>query len=389
MKLTPITPDNRIEALDITRGFALLGIFIANMLLFHTPYFYLDPYTYFTAGSDAATFRWIDIFVQGSFYPIFAFLFGYGINMQYEKAVARNKSFARMMSKRLAILLAFGLIHALFIWSGDVLFSYATMGFLLIIFVRIPAKWLTPFAIVLYTIPAGVLYLITKFIVKTNPNTFVEGFADTEKIERSIEVFANGSFGEIFSFRAIEWLFYGLGSTLLGFFIVLPIIMLGAAMSKWKIIERANEIKGRLVIVAVLATAIGVWIKALPHIGQPTYDLVQLQDTFGGVILAAGYMAILLLLCNSSRFRTISRPVGKAGRMSLTTYLSQSVIATVIFYSYGLGLYGKVDVLTGTFIAIGVFVIQLIFAQLWLSKFRMGPIEALWRFGTYGKNLSK
>lgn len=165
--------------------------------------------------------------------------------------------------------------------------------------------------------------------------------------------------------------------------------MFGAAMSKWKIIERAHEIKGRLIIVAILATVIGVWIKALPHTGQPTYDLVQLQDTFGGVLLAAGYLAILLLLCNVPGFRKISRPVGIAGRMSLTTYLSQSVIATFIFYSYGLGLYGKISVLTGTFIAIGVFVIQLIFAKLWLSKFRMGPVEALWRFGTYGKNSSK
>lgn len=210
MNLKPTTPDNRIEAIDITRGFALLGIFIANMLMFHTPYLYLDPYTYFNAGNDAVAFRWVDILVQGSFYPIFAFLFGYGLNMQYEKAIARNQPFTRMMSKRLGLLLVFGLVHALVIWSGDVLFSYATMGFLLIIFVRIPAKWLTPFAIVLYTIPAGILYLITKFIVKTNPDTFVEGFADTEKIERSIEVFANGSLGKSFHFVRLNGFFMDL-----------------------------------------------------------------------------------------------------------------------------------------------------------------------------------
>ena len=89
MKLSPTTVENRIEALDITRGFALLGIFIANMLFFHTPYLHVDPYSWFING-DAATFKWIDIFVQGSFYPIFALLFGYGINMQYEKSIQRN-----------------------------------------------------------------------------------------------------------------------------------------------------------------------------------------------------------------------------------------------------------------------------------------------------------
>ena len=74
---------------------------------------YLDPYTFFTTPSDEATFRWIDIFVQGSFYPIFAFLFGYGINMQYEKAIERNRPFAKIMAKRLTILLGFRSIACL------------------------------------------------------------------------------------------------------------------------------------------------------------------------------------------------------------------------------------------------------------------------------------
>ena len=389
MKLTSTSLDNRIEALDLMRGFALLGIFIANMLMFHSPYMYLDPYSFFTVGSDENTFRWIDIFVQGSFYPIFAFLFGYGINMQYEKALEKNRPFAKIMAKRLTILLVFGLLHALFIWSGDVLFTYAALGYLLILFVRIPAKWLTSFALVLYVIPAGLLYFITRLIVKTSPGTFMEEFSDTHQIERAISVFANGSFGEIFSFRLVEWLTFGLGSTLLGIFIVLPLIMLGAAMSKWKIIERAAEIKGKLVIVTVIGLAVGVWMKMLPHLGDSTYDLVQLQDTFGGVTLAAGYIGLLLLLSISPLFRTVFRPIGKAGRMSLTTYITQSIVATLIFYSYGLGLYGQVDLMTGTLIAVGVFVIQVILAELWLSKYRMGPLEALWRIGTYGRNSLK
>lgn len=389
MKLTSTSLDNRIEALDIMRGFALLGIFIANMLMFHSPIMYIDPYTFFTTGSDEGTFRWIDIFVQGSFYPIFAFLFGYGINMQYEKALERNRPFAPIMARRLAILLCFGLLHALLIWSGDVLFTYAALGFLLIFFVRIPAKWLVPFAVVLYAIPAGFLYLITRFVVATNPNALAAEYADINKIELAISAFAHGSFGEIFSFRLVEWLTFGLGSTFLGIFIVLPLIMLGAAMSKWKVIERAADIKGRLVIVTVTMLAAGLWIKIQPHLGEPTYDLVQLQDTFGGVILAAGYIGLLLLLCTSSLFRKVFGPVGKAGRMSLTTYITQSIVATSIFYSYGFGLYGKVDLMTGTWIAIGVFVIQVMIAELWLSKFRMGPLEYVWRLGTYGRNSSK
>ena len=389
MKLTSTTLENRIESLDIMRGFALLGIFIANMLMFHTPYLYLDPYTWFSSYSDEITFRWIDIFVQGSFYPIFAFLFGYGINMQYEKSLERKKPFAPMMVKRLSILLVIGLLHALFVWSGDVLFTYAIMGFLLILFVRIPAKWLIPFAAVLYIIPSGLIYLTARLIAKTNPNSLLADYADINKIESSIQAFAHGTFGEIFTFRFFEWLVVGLGGTFMGFFIVLPLIMLGAALSKWKVIERAAELKGKIVIVTVVALALGIWLKVLPHLGEPTYDLILLQDTFGGVILAAGYIGLLLLLCTFPLLRRVFRPVGKAGRMSLTTYITQSIVATMIFYSYGLGLYGKVDLITGTWIAIGVFVIQVIIAELWFTKFRMGPLEWLWRKGTYGGNSSK
>lgn len=389
MKLTPTSLNHRIEALDLLRGFSLLGIFIANMLLFHTPYFHIEPYSYFTTRGDQTTFQWIVILVQGSFYPIFAFLFGYGINMQYEKALERKQSFPKMMAKRLAVLMLFGLIHALFIWSGDVLFTYATLGFLLILLVRIPAKWLALFAVVLYAIPSGFLYLITKLIVMMDPKTFENELSDPEQVAEAIRVFSNGTIGEIFSFRIMEWLVYGLTSTFLGIFIVLPIIMFGAAISKWKVIERAHELKRKLLVSGILIAPIGIWIKALPFIKEPSYDLIQLQQTFGGVLLAAAYVALFLVLTTSSKFRSFFSPLGKAGRMSLTTYLAQSVIATIIFYAYGFGLYGGISLWTGTVMALGIFVLQVIFAEVWLAKYKMGPIEKVWRIGTYGKKSTK
>ncbi|MHA6258434.1 DUF418 domain-containing protein [Sporosarcina sp. CAU 1771] len=377
MKLTPVGIGNRVEALDIMRGFALLGIFIANMIHFHSPYLYFDPFTWFTM-EDIDTFKWIDILVEGSFYPIFAMLFGYGLNMQYEKAKLNGLLFAPIAARRLGLLALFGLLHALFIWYGDVLFTYAMMGFFIIALVRIPAKWLMPLAAVMYIVPTGLLYVITRIL----PN--MEGYADIHQIELSISAYARGTYGEIFMFRLLEWLTYGLTSTFMGIFIILPIIMVGVALSKWKVVERASEIKGRIAAITVVTLVVGIWIKSLPHSGEPTLDVVTLQDSYGGVILAAGYVGIMLLLCTVPLFKTIFSPIGKVGRMSLTTYITQSLIATTIFYSYGFGLYGKIDLVTGTWIAIGAFIIQVIFAELWLTKFRMGPFEWLWRKGTYG-----
>lgn len=384
MKILPTTSGERIVAIDYLRGFALLGIFIANMLLYHTPYLYIDPYSFFTSG-DEETFKWIDIFVQGSFYPIFALLFGYGLNMQYEKSIERGVPFAKLMTRRLGILLLFGLVHALLIWSGDILFTYALMGFLLVLLIRIPAKWLVPLSVLLYVLPISLFYVLLRFMMKLDPNAVMGEYADIHQIELSISAFAHGSFSEIFMFRFSEWLIIGLGGMVTGFFIVLPIILLGAALSKWKVIERAHEFKGRLIVIIIVGLGAGIWIKSLPYLLNPGEDNQLLQDTFGGVLVAAAYVAIILLLCMLPIFRKLFSPIAKAGQMSLTTYIFQSIIATTIFYSYGFGLYGKVDLMTGTWIAIGVFVIQAIFAELWLSKFRMGPLEWVWRQATYRK----
>ncbi|MBB4824487.1 uncharacterized protein HNO89_001709 [Sporosarcina luteola] len=388
MNLTP-TLNNRIESLDMLRGFALLGIFIANMLTFHSPFFYLEPHSWFSTPGDAETFKIINIFVQASFYPLFAMMFGYGLNMQYEKARAAGKPYAPVMARRLAILLLFGLLHALFVWSGDILFTYALMGFVMIAAVRIPKRWIAPIAAAVYLIPTllliGVLYLINR----ADSSQVLNDYVDIQQIELAITAYGHGTYWEAFAFRAVEWVKYGLSSAFMAPFMILPLIMLGAALSKAKLFERAGEWKGRIAIVTIIALVGGIVIKSIPYIDKPASHYELLQQLIGGPILAIGYGGVVLLLFQVPLFRTIFRPISKAGRMSLTTYLTQSIVATLLFNSYGFGLYGKVDLATGTWIAVGLFVIQVIFAELWLMKFRMGPFEWIWRIGTYGKNLPK
>ncbi|MGN7387080.1 DUF418 domain-containing protein [Sporosarcina sp. SAFN-015] len=388
MNVSP-TIGNRIEALDTLRGFALLGIFIANMLIFHSPYFYIDPHSYFSTPSDVASYKLINIFVEASFYPIFAMLFGYGLNMQYEKAIANGTSYVPMMAKRLVILMGFGLIHALFVWSGDVLFTYAIMGFIMLAAIRIPKKWLFWIAIIIYLIPTflfiGVIYLLAKL----DPNQLMDGYVNIQQIELAITAYAHGTYGEVFVFRFSEWLLYGLTNSFLGIFMVLPLIMIGAAFSKGKLFERAAEMKSKIAIVGIIALVAGIFIKSWPYMDSHAYHNLLTQQLIGGPILAIGYASVIILLCQLPIFRTIFSPISKAGRMSLTTYLTQSIVATILFYGYGFGLYGKVDLETGTLIAVGIFAIQVIFAELWLLKFRMGPFEWLWRKGTYGKNMTK
>ncbi|ARD49099.1 hypothetical protein SporoP33_13200 [Sporosarcina sp. P33] len=387
MKVTPTPLTERVEALDYLRGIALLGILIANMLHFHSPYAYMDPYSWYTIPSEQSMFHFIDVFIEASFYPLFAMLFGYGINMQYEKSVKQNTAFGPFMAKRMTVLLLFGVLHAVLIWSGDILVTYALMGFIMIAVVRIPKKWLLALSLLIYFVPSLLLYGLSVLMRSNSGSFMMDGFADTKQIELAISAYGNGTFGEIFAFRLNEFFMFEIIGLLTSGFIILPLIMMGAAFSKWKVIEKMYAHKGKLLVVLFVFLPVGLVLKNVPNWDGPKFENVLLvQSIFGGPVLTVGWAALFLLLFQVPFLKYITKPFATVGRMAFTTYIMQSVIATLIFYSYGAGLYGKVDIVTGTWLAIGIFAAQLIAAQVWLSKFRMGPLEALWRKLSYGKN---
>lgn len=381
--MQPTETQKRWLSLDILRGIALLGIVIANMIHFSTPYLYVDPHSFYSSPVDALTYKWVDILIEGSFYPIFALLFGYGINMQYEKSQTNNKDFIKTSLKRYAILMVVGLFHALFIWSGDILFTYALFGFLMIVLVRIPRYFLLVGSIILYVIPAVFLTVVTKWLIRLDPTSFMEGFVDIQKIELAITAYAHGNYFEAFQFRVMEWLQFGLLNSLFSFFIIVPFMMLGASLSKFKMIEESKKWTIGFISAAVVLIPAGLWLKALPHRLGFSYDLDLLQTLFGGPLLGFGYVALLLFLLNIPFIQKVFSPFAAVGKMSLTIYLTQSIIATLIFYGYGFGLYGQLDLATGNWIAIGIYLIQLIVANLYLQKYQRGPFEAIWRKLTY------
>lgn len=123
MKLQPTTLRERVDAIDLMRGFSLFGILLINMLAFHSPLSYIDPYKWFSSNMDQTIFTGLDIFVQASFYLLFAMLFGYGLMMQFSRAQQHSQPFVPLAVKRLVILLAFGIIHAFFFLEQNLIYS--------------------------------------------------------------------------------------------------------------------------------------------------------------------------------------------------------------------------------------------------------------------------
>ena len=383
MKVRPTELQERVVAIDMMRGLSLLGIFIVNMLAFHTPYYYINPYTWYTNPSDSDTFQWIDIALQGSVYPLFSMLFGYGLMMQFRKSQERGESFIPLGIRRLSMLLIFGLLHAFLVWSGDILITYALSGFIVLFLLPLARRWLLGIALLLYILPNLALAFLT-YLATALDQPFYTG---VQEIESSLLAFGSGSWADIFMQRAADWTYANIesGSLFLIGMTIFPYMLIGAAAAKGKLIERTSQMKIIWITLTTITLIAGFSIKLLPYLFEANFYYMFVQDIFGGPLVAIGYAGLIALLCQLSIFRKILNPVAKVGRMSMTTYLSQSLIATSIFYSYGFALYGKIDVLTGTWIAIGVFVIQMIFAEIWFSKFKQGPVEMIWKRATYGK----
>lgn len=387
MSIKPTGVNERIISIDVMRGFALLGIFVVNMLFFHSPYIYINPYTWFQNPSDFETFKMIDIFVQGSVYPLFSMLFGYGLAMQFLKSTANGGPFAKFAVRRLTILLIIGCIHAFLIWAGDILITYALAGFVLILMIRLKPIWLLLISIFLFLIPNGLLYGLVYLGSLLEPNATII-YTGIQEIEASIVAYGQGSWGDIFSQRLADWLYMsGNGLIVISMlFTIVPFLLLGAAAAKWKLIERVRELKVYWMITVLVMLIVGTVIKWLPYLLEANLFTMGIQDTFGGPLQAIAYAGIIALVCSIPFAAKILSPISKVGRMSMTTYLMQSIIATTIFYAYGFGLYGKIDLSTGTWMAIGIYAFQVVFAEIWFTKFKQGPVEILWRKLTYSNN---
>lgn len=360
------------------------------MLFFHTPYVYINPYTWYQNPSDYETFKMIDIFVQGSVYPLFSMLFGYGLAMQFMKSEANGSPFSKFAVRRLSVLLVIGCIHAFLIWAGDILITYALAGFVLILMIRLKPIWLFLISIFLFLIPNGLLSGLLYLGSLIEPDALII-YTGIQDIEASVLAYGQGSWVDIFLQRLNDWTYMnGSGAIFLVMFInIVPFLLLGAAAAKWKLIERARELKVFWIVTIVVAFAIGTAIKWIPYQSKADMLTMYIQDTFGGPLQAIAYAGIIAMVCSIPIAAKILSPISKVGRMSMTTYLMQSIIATTIFYAYGFGLYGKIDVSTGTWMVVGIYTLQIVFAEIWFMKFKQGPVELLWRKLTYSNSLSK
>ena len=379
----PISPGARIQSIDILRGFALFGILLVNMMSFAYPGFLYPALQSPNLSAVDRAVEWaIRVFTQASFYTIFSFLFGLGFALQMRRLQERGGLHTYI--RRLLILLVFGVLHSIFIWTGDILHTYALVGFLLIPFRNTRGRWLLLWGIM------GILAATYLFWSALN-------IADRLELPREtraevIRTYSEGTYLEITETRLTESInrFF---NTLYGLPRFLALFMLGLWVGRRRIIERAGQHLHLLRWGVVLGLIVGFAGK-----GPYGYDLLtgaferdtarlfrSLAYNVSGPAMGVAYVGIMLLILQSQIWQDILAPLAAVGRMALTNYLLQSIICTTLFYGYGLGLYGQVGTLWTTVLTLVIFGLQIPASVLWLRHYRFGPMEWLWRTLTYGR----
>ena len=402
--LAPVSERERIQVIDALRGFALLGILLVNMGLFSAPFigFVMGIPRGETSLDRAAEFGvlWL---ATGKFYPLFSFLFGLGMSIQMTRATKSGVNFARRYARRLLVLLVFGMAHALLLWNGDILFIYALVGFVLMLFRNARPKTLLIWAVALLALSfaTAILSAIANavFLSAMPMDAMSMGGFDLDAFlkdlyAQTVAVYGRGAWAQIFVWRAIEWTI-----TLIAFMFnsalqILGLFLLGLYAGRTGLLQYPDAHRRLFVIGARVALPVGLAANALiawvtvREGSALTSGLMLLAQAFQlvfGPLLTFGYLSAIVLLSEQAQARRLMAPLSAAGRMALSNYLTQSVICTTIFYSYGLGLYGQVGAAAGVLLSLVIWAIQLPVSMIWLRFFQFGPMEWAWRALTYGK----
>lgn len=370
--------NERIHSIDVMRGFAILGIFLTNMLAFHSPMLYLNPYIWWSSKVDQNIYNFIDFFVQASFYPLFALLFGFGLMITKRRSIDKGISFTPIAIRRLSLLLVIGCLHAFFIWHGDILITYAAFGLIALLFLHLSGKTLVLTGIIIYIIPNFLFLMIMILVSLTSP---MPDYYNHDEALQSVEVYQEGTFLEITLQRIHDWnLVNSLEASPILFFSIFPFLLIGAGIAKLDWISNTVTEKKKIRILLGFFILLGSLLKLLPFAVR---NLVSeyVQDIFGGPLLAVAYAILIILLME--RFVGPLGVFKAVGKLAISNYLFQSVVATLLFYSYGFGLYNKISVAQGTLLALTIFIIQVIISNIWVRHYYYGPVEWIWRAFTY------
>lgn len=383
----PVAANERIASLDVLRGFALFGILLMNMEAFSGPldmsFTGIDPHW---LGRDYWADAFVYIFVQGKFFTLFSLLFGAGFAVMAQRAAIAGRDFTRFYLRRSLGLLIIGVLHALLLWSGDILVAYALLSFVLLAFREAPRSWLPALGTMAY-MGAAVLMLLLGALMQFAPAdaASAQASAAAGAIEAQRQAYGHGSYLQAVAQRLRD-VAASLGALLVVGPQVLGMFLIGAWFARSGAIAEPGRyprlwagLRWVLLPVGLVVMLLSVWV--LPYNAPGQFNMrsagAYALTAIAGLLMCLGYLAW------GVRWSRHLRWLAPAGRMALSNYLGQSLVCTLVFYGYGLAWFEQMGRASQLLFAGGLFAVQVVLSRLWLRRFQYGPVEWLWRAFTY------
>lgn len=395
MKDQPTSSSQRIELLDVYRGFAIFGIFVVNIVIMHSTFLNQDEFNLqWTSIIDLITDKVLHLFFYTKFFPIFSLLFGLGISMQALKMWEQKKLSFSFFFRRMFILFLIGVCHVVFLWSGDVLNIYAILGLFVTFFIKRSNTFIIASALIVLLFPFYDQLL--EFIF----NLFgfqPEIYLNDQTGESINQIIKNGSYVEGAKLRLLEYLsnipllFGYLGP------IALSMFLFGLYLGKNKIHHSLDSFIDRIkkpVIIITILTNFYRLLFLFVLTDLEIYKNAAARTTFiefmviSDVVMGLFYLWLIGWMWYKWNWKKLLSPLRYVGRMALTNYIMQSFIGLILFSSIGFKLYETLSPSQTFGIAILVFLIQILISKIWLLYFKFGPLEWAWRCLTYKKLLS-
>jgi uncharacterized protein len=421
----PVSSSERYFAVDVVRGFALLGILAMNIVAFAWPFSaYDNPLRGggFT-GLDRAVWFGNHLIFEDKMMTIFSMLFGAGLVLMDQRAEGRGVRVRGVYYRRVLWLLLIGLIHAYLIWMGDILVLYAECGLLLYFCRKLKPQALiiAGFCCLLILVPLYLGYASwfdamkaatarvdaqTQAGQKPSPDDqrlhdiWARGVSkwvaptleqEAKSWAEELRVYRGGYLGIVkhrapfvFFVQTVVAVFFG------SLFFALGRMLLGMGFMKLGIFSAGRSSRFYLWMCGIgygigLPLMVFDALELIRHRFSMDYEMHGggFYNMFGSLVVALGHVGLLMLIVQAGALKWLTRRLAAVGRMALSNYLTHSLICTTLFYGYGFGLFGHINRTGLAGIVLAIWIFQLWISPIWLEYFRFGPAEWVWRSLTY------
>jgi len=402
---------DRLLTLDAMRGLAVMGILLMNIVMFAMPsQAYINPLAWGGDGIADLGIWFVNlVLVDGKMRGLFTLLFGASTLLVIDRAEDKGENSIKVHYSRMAWLLLFGLAHYYLIWSGDILILYAACGLVTYAFHDFePAKLKVGAALtILINFLVWAIFALSFIHMKVSAGqpgatpAAVQAYQDalvalgqpgSWAITQEIQAYAGG-YADILAFRTAPSHVTGpLTMMMLYGFETIGLMMLGMALfrngfltGQWSRDRYARTARRCYLIGLPPMAALGWWCWSSGFDTVTTFNAVLVWSTPFRVALILGHAALALWLFDRYRDSAAVARIAAAGRAAFTNYLGTSIVMTMIFYGYGLGLFGQVSRAAVYAFVIGGWALMLLWSKPWLDRYAYGPFEWAWRSLARGK----